>query len=99
MILTSQRTTEKSKLACICLSLPRQITSRLGPYSWSSWIARSVEPRRFIQRLPVGQPPVKHRMLTSKCTAYCHNQQVSRIRIRIYVGKHSFRGSIAHNTC
>ena len=37
-------------------------------------------PRRFIRRLPIEQTPVKQRMLKAKCSAYCHNRQVPKIR-------------------
>jgi len=36
-------------------------------------------------RLPIEQTPVKKRMFKSKCDAYCHNRQVPRIHVRIYV--------------
>lgn len=86
MILPSQRTPKKGKLACTYRSLilsrsPSHL--RLGSYSWSSWLARGVEQRKFSR--PIEQTPVERRMLKSKCNANCHNRQVPRRRVRIYV--------------
>jgi len=38
-----------------------------------------------MRRLPIEQTPVKNRVFKSKCDAYCHNRQVPRIHVRIYV--------------